>query len=296
MQIRTYANTKAHFELMRETGEQERVTAKEQADEFLDRVGKTREAMQQSNRATLLQQRNAGHISRGTTDEQLQLYADRSGWQTAAVSLLNETPSVEAYSYMEAQVRAAEDPRGASYTAKHGYIAGSAAAKQRARNTRMAGAEGLHSADCGEDAFEKDTRRAIKKSILDDGHCDPEEMWQATFNSEQSERLRVQTEPRGITPTYAAAASAPPAPVVKVASKKTPVEVEEVRDEATIQVCIGSGSASSETLQDVVDDLTRPYNQQTMKVHDLLVKKGKDVDERIDGLANWVETRKKRGA
>ena len=86
------------------------------------------------------------------------------------------------------------------------------------------------------------------------------------------------------------------ATAITVSSKtKTPVEIEEVRDAAMLEICLESSSDRADILHDVLDDLSRPYDDKTMKAHSLLVKKGKSVDERVDGLANWVGARKKRG-
>ena len=263
--------------------------------DFLDRVGKTREAMEGINRDALHRQREAGQIYRRSSDSQIDLYSARSASQTAAVSMRGQPPSLEAFSFMEEQVRAVEDPRGARYTASHGNVSllnGSSAAVSRAKNTRLTDAKSLHSS-----------------GDVDNGSYNHADMETAINNSIRSERLRVEQplvrEPRGITPTSGTAVKSPldgktmnapaAATAITVSSKtKTPVEIEEVRDAAMLEICLESSSDRADILHDVLDDLSCPYDKKTMKEHSLLVKKGKSVNERVDGLANWVGAQKKR--
>ena len=73
---------------------------------------------------------------------------------------------------------------------------------------------------------------------------------------------------------------------------ETPDEIAEVRDEAMMGIVIGS-ERDPIALQGIVDGLCRPRDQQMVKVNTLLVKRNKDVEDRLDGLAKFEENRQK---
>jgi len=72
---------------------------------------------------------------------------------------------------------------------------------------------------------------------------------------------------------------------------ETPVDIGEVRDEAMMEIVSGT-EGDSIALQGVVDGLSRPRDPQIVKMNELLVKKKKDIDERLDGLARLEANRR----
>ncbi len=72
-------------------------------------------------------------------------------------------------------------------------------------------------------------------------------------------------------------------------NSKTPAEIGEVVDEAMLEII--SDTDRGAVLQDVVDGLSRPRDPQLVKVNNLLVKKDKAVDERLDGLVKYETNR-----
>jgi len=101
-------------------------------------------------------------------------------------------------------------------------------------------------------------------------------------------------------PPPAAAAAAgfaalPPTPAVAPdAVDKTPEIDVEVRDDAMLEISMGTPQERSQALQRVYAGLTeKPRDAQIQKGNALLHRKGKDASERLDGLVKLEEIRMK---
>ena len=66
----------------------------------------------------------------------------------------------------------------------------------------------------------------------------------------------------------------------------------DVRDAAQLEIMCSSDTERGIELQGVVDDMSKPYNTQTLNANSLLKKKGKDADQRVDGLIKLWKNRK----
>ena len=78
------------------------------------------------------------------------------------------------------------------------------------------------------------------------------------------------------------------------AAEETPVEITDVRDAALDEIIL-EDSDRTEVLQDVLSSLQRPYDPMAIRANMRLAEKGKSAEERVDGIAKYVGSKKKRG-
>ena len=82
-----------------------------------------------------------------------------------------------------------------------------------------------------------------------------------------------------------------PHPIAQMPTEETPAEIEEVRDEAYMEIC--SDTTRGTVLQGVVDGLSRPRDKQLVRVNELMTKQNKTTTERLDKLVKFEENRRK---
>ena len=200
------------------------------------------------------------------------------------------------HAYAANQIKAMENGKGSRWTEDFGEM--NSKAKQRGTNTGLRGANTLHLDGTSEEGT--DYKKAFKNSIVNTGKdFDPWEMENAIRNSKKSELLLQQQLPRGITPpnmtsrtptqTFAASMG-----VQLAAAEDTPVEITDVRDAALDEIIL-EDSDRTEVLQDVLSSLQRPYDPMAMRANMRFAEKGKSAEERVDGIARYVGSKKKKG-
>ena len=84
------------------------------------------------------------------------------------------------------------------------------------------------------------------------------------------------------------------------AAEDTPVEITDVRDAALNEIILGSSDQPDQpdrvaVLHDVLVSLQRPYDPMAIRANTMLVEKGKSTEDRVDGIAKFVGSKKKRG-
>ena len=126
--------------------------------------------------------------------------------------------------------------------------------------------------------------------------------YNAIRNSGKSELLLQQQLPRGITPpnmtsrtstqTFAASIG-----VQLAAAEDAPVEITDVRDAALNEIILGSSDQPDRVavLHDVLLLLQRPYDPMAMRDNTMLVENGNSTEDRVDEIAKFVGSKKKRG-
>ena len=287
---RNYRDQKSHFTLIRGKGILKEKSGKQEANDFCDKIGRSCGSLLDINIDVLQRNRESGLVSHDTTDVQLKKHAKRSADQTAALTLLNAPLTVAGHAYAANQIKAMENGKGSRWTDDFGEM--NSKAKQRGTNTGLRGANTLHLDGTSEEGA--DYKKAFKNSIVDTGKdFDPWEMENAIRNSEKSELLLQQQLPRGITPPNMTSRT-PTQMFAAAAAEETPVEITDVRDAALDEIIL-EDSDRTKVLQDVLSSLQRPYDPMAIRANMRLAEKGKSAEERVDGIAKYVGSKKKRG-
>lgn len=303
----------AYFDHQRENGDEvaEKVPAKVQASNFLDGAARGRVEMEGIEQARLRRARDSGGLAKNTTDDAINNYAKRVGFSAQANDIVNNPPSRDVMTFLKKKVNDAQHRKGATYTDKYGDLRGTSAAKQRGDNTRLSNPTSTNEMDTQlaqkmkEAASEFDpnqlqvaTQASLQQLAVD--HFDPNQVAAATqaslhavSNASFNANLRPTMNGYGISPPHALT----PFSTQKLAYEPppiddTPSEIVEVRDEAFEEIMLDSESTRGETLQGVVDGLTRPRDEQLVKANSLLLRKGMSKDERLDGLAKFEDNRR----
>ncbi len=146
-----------------------RLSAREQASDFLDGAHSHRKNTEALEKERLLRARDTGSLSKKTTDEEINRYSKRASYHTQASVIVNNPPTCEGLAFLRDKADAAQHPNGATHTHAYGdmrLFGGSKAAKQRANNTRLDNAISLHHIDDEkEDTFASDIDQAIATSL-----------------------------------------------------------------------------------------------------------------------------------
>ena len=123
----------------------------------------------------------------------------------------------------------------------------------------------------------------------------------AIRNSKKLELLLQHQLPQEITPpnmtsrtptqTFAASMG-----VQLAAAEDNPVEITDVHDSALNEIILGSSDQPDRVavLHDVLELLQRPCDSMAIRANTMLVKKGKSTEDRVDGIAKFVGSKKKR--
>lgn len=192
---------------------------------------------------------------------------------------------------------AQQHPKGATYTEQYGDMrthGTGGAAKQRASNTRLEDASVLHDhpAAARNDEFDG-MEWAIQESLRQQQLLEETTTMQTCpFGVALSDRNEMSAF------TTAPVASASVNAFTPVAHNnfedEMPQGITETREEAMMEIMLGGCNEDNERgveLQGIVDGLTKPRDVQIEKAHNLLEKKGKTAEERVNGLANLVRNK-----
>ena len=240
-----------------------------------------------------------GGLAKGTTDSTIRKYSNDVAFHSQAASIVNNPISREGMTYMQRQVDLVEHSKGSTNTERYGDMrtyGGGGAAKQRASNTRLDNETSLNRMD--DDEEDEDADEEVQRPI---GQFAPqmEATARASLNSAAFNRnIHATMGPVGAGGTGYFGYT-PPQPLssitphhtAQIATEETPAEIEEVRDEACMEIC--SKTTRGTVLQGVVDGLSRPRDKQLVRVNELMTKQNKTTTERLDKLVKFEENRRK---
>ena len=210
----------------------------------------------------VMERRDNGLIASSTTDEYLKTWVNKVAYDKAAASMVKAPIDNDALTYVQKQIKAVEDPKGASFTRNGKNLRKDKRSKTRAENTGLVGAKDFHG-----------MYPPHHPSVDDFEDHSPNN--NVVFSDSNTDRS---------TPSLMSEATEP---------IQEPAVLVEVRDEACYQS--GMETDRAEALDEVVQLLTGPqYDTQLMNVNKVMAERNHSIQERLDSLVRIVERRMKQ--
>jgi hypothetical protein len=118
----TYESKSAFFDFRAVLFNTTKPTAKENANAFLDGALRGHSTVIEAETNRLTSARENGGLSKKTTDEEIENYASKMGYQHQATSIVQGAPDTNTLFFICQQVLAQQHPNGATYTEQYGEM------------------------------------------------------------------------------------------------------------------------------------------------------------------------------